>query len=129
MSQKQKNVPTIEEYVKQKIGQYHDEQVRAKVYWDNYKGQNPPDAISAEVFWSWTQCTYAEIETLYRIIDRLMNDDRYGVSLSKATLGLPEQATIDEIESRTKEFGELVNVLVKKKKEWEAEEEEKAKLR
>ncbi len=129
MTQSEKRIPTLEEFVKQKIQQYHDEQVRAKVYWDSYKGQDPPMGIAAEVFWGWTHGTLEELETLYRIVDRLMNADRYALSVSAATLGLPQQATSEEIEVRTREFGDLVNVLVKKKKEWEAEEKEKEKLK
>jgi hypothetical protein len=58
-----------------------------------------------------------------------MNSDSCAVSLSKAILGLSELANRDEIEARTKDFGELVNTLIKKKTEWELEEKQKEKLR
>jgi hypothetical protein len=129
MSIEQKRVPTMEEFVKQKIASYHDDAVRSKVHWDASKGQKPPQAISAEIFWSWIQNVYAEIETLYRLIDGLMNSDRYAIRLSTATLGLPQQATSEEIQTRTKEFGELVSILIRRKQEWEAEEKQREKLK
>lgn len=119
----------MEEFVKAKIEEYHDNAVRAKVFWDDSKIQKPQQAVSTEIFWSWIQCAYAEIEMLYRMIDRLMNSDRYAVSLSTSTLGLPMQASSEEIEKRAVEFGELVNILIKKKQEWESEEKEKEKLK
>ena len=129
MSEQQPRIPTMEEFVKAQIDYYHDNAVRAQAYLDNCQGNAKQLAIAENVFWVWVQKLYAEIETLYRIVDRLMNSDRYNVSISTATLGLPRQATAEEIEKRTKQFGELVNTLIKKKAEWDAEEKVKEKLK
>lgn len=127
MSETEPKTPTLEDFIRLKMQQYHDGAVRCKAFTDLSK--NKPEAISAEAYWSWMEGIHAEIENLYTIVDKLMNRDRYGLSISKRILGLNELASSEEVAARTKEFGELVEILVRKKAEWEQEEKQKERLK
>lgn len=127
MSEGEPKTPTLEEFVKQKKQGYHDEAIRCKAFADLSK--TPQQAISAETYWKWMEGIINEISNIYTILDRLLNKDRYSLSVSKQILGLGEFASTEEITARTKEFGELVEILVRKKIEWEQEEKQKEKLK
>jgi hypothetical protein len=127
MSENEPKTPTLAEIVKQKKQIYHDEAVRCKTLAETSK--DPASTISAKSFWDWMEGIHLEIENLYTIVDRLLNSDRYAVNISKQILGLNEVASAEEINVRTKEFGELVSILVRKKVEWEQEEKQKERLK
>jgi hypothetical protein len=126
MSATQPVVPTFEEFVRSKKQYYHDESVRLRALVDVAQKTNDK---ASQSFFSWMQGIYSEIEILYSIIENLNNSDRYAVSISKGILGLNEIATSQEIAARTQEFGELTNILVAKRKEWELEEKVKEKMK
>lgn len=127
MSENEPKALSLAEFVKQKKQMYHDEAVRCKTYAETSKGS--VSTISAESFWNWMESIHLEFEHVYTIVDRLLNSDRYAVNISKQILGLSEIASPEEINARTKEFGELVSILVRKKEEWEQEEKQKERLK
>lgn len=127
MSENEKKTPTLKEFVQKKKESYHDETVRIRALKESSKGIR--SAIGTEGFWSWMEEIHEEFENLYTIIGRLVNSDRYSVNVSKQILGLNELASTEDLDARTKEFGELVNILMRKKQEWEQEEKLKEKMR
>lgn len=128
MSENEPKTPTLEEIVKQKQKSCHDEAVRCKSFEEISKGKRPSTLINQESFFNWMTAIQSEFEDLYTIIGRLLNSDRYSVNLSKQILGLSELASIEELGTRSKEFGDFINILMKKKAEWDEEEKQKEKL-
>ena len=122
MTETKPQIPTMEEYVKNQIQVYHDETIRCKTLKETTNDKKPIDRAN---FWDWIHSIYAEFENVYRLLDSIMNSNRYSISISKNILGLDQLATSEEISKRSKEFGELVDILVKKKKDWGSEEKEK----
>jgi hypothetical protein len=126
MSEGQKETLSLPEFVRKKKEQYHDELVRVKTY--AHETKETKGLVGAESFWGWMEEIHEEFENLYIIVDRLLNSDRYSVNVSKQILGLNELASTEDLNARTKEFGELVNVLIRKKQEWEQEDKLKERL-
>ena len=125
MSENEPKTLSVDEFVKQKIKECHDESIRTKSFEELAKGSKPTRLIPEDTFFNWMSAIQFELENLYTIIDRLLNSDRYSVNVSKQILGLSELASAEELSTRTREFGEFINILMKKKADWEQEEKQK----
>lgn len=123
MSESQPRVPTLEEFIVQRKQFYHDEAIRVKTLAETQKNQNV--AVDSFTFWAWFGTVFDELESLYSVLDTIMNDNRFAISLSKSILGFSKPTPSDELTARAKEIGEFSNILIDKKKEWEQENKEK----
>ena len=117
--------PTFQEWVKVRQERVNEIRVRAQAYYDSSQPEQEKNS------WTWLIDTFAELtnafhtlewvenyrnEGDYKIYQKLTEQQTIVASMIKALLGLDETASPKEVTKRAKEFGNLVDDLLDKKK-------------
>jgi hypothetical protein len=120
-------VPTYREWLKSRQENTNENRARANAFHDT-------QGIENQTFWEWIRSTFSELNSIYHALEwaenyRVEDDAKIMQAITesqkrmelalKTLLGLNYSATDKDIEERAKEFGNLVENLIEKKKEFD----------
>jgi hypothetical protein len=116
------------DYIKNKKQHYHDESIRLKTLAQTVTAKT--NALTQADFCNWMGTFFHEFEELYEALEMLMQSDEYAINLTAGIVGCDvKTSTEEEVTKKIHELGDFSNILIQKKKDWEAKEKERERLR